>query len=725
MQYLWHQFSHHFERPLNNPVLIFSVILLIILLSPLLLRKIRVPSIIGLIISGVIIGPNALNVLAKSSAVTLFSTIGLLYIMFIAGLELDMHEFRKNRYRGLLFGFLTFIFPLGLGFAVCYYLFRYDARASLLVASVLAPHTLVAYGTLTKFNVARNPAVAVAVSGTIFADTAVLIMLNIIVGSLHGGLDSAFWLRLFVSLVIFVTILFFVIPRIARWFFTEVEDEKTSHYIFVLTVVFFSAFLAESAGLEPIIGAFMAGLAINRLIPHSSVLMNRIEFIGHALFIPFFLISVGMLVDPRVLISGPTALMVAGMLTVAATGGKFIAAWITQLLLGYTKPQRKLIFGLSIGHAAATLAIILIGFRAGLVDENVLNGIVIVILVTCIHASFVTESAARSLVVENSAEIPSEVAQATTENILVASVNPAQTEKLLELAILLKDKKVGGAITALSVVVNQTDAEQRLKKARENLASGIRAAAGSDHKISARATIDLNAADGIARTAKELFSNMIILGWSRRIGFFDNFVASKTDSLLRVTNKLVLVCQFEKPLATHDRLLLVCPPLIEMDHGFGVWLRKIVKLAQELSLPVVALCEGKTQFSLERFWKTTKTSVHLTCESFNDWDNIRAITQSFKRNDLIVFVSARKGTVAYYSSTLEAFPQKAGRELEGISRIVLHPQRTDTGSIYDEYDDINPDAISKSVRAMRRWGRSMRRVLRPRKSGGSKSGPLL
>jgi Kef-type K+ transport system membrane component KefB len=326
---------HEFELPLGNPVLIFSLILFIILLSPILLRKLNIPGIIGLIIAGVVIGPYGLNILERNSAIDLFSTIGLLYIMFIAGLELDMNEFKSNRNKSILFGFFTFFIPLGIGFPVCFYLLGYDFNASLLTAGMFATHTLVAYPIVSKLGVSKNQAVAITVGGTILTDTAVLIMLAVIMGNSQGSLNSEFWIRLGVSLAIFSAIMFLIIPRIAKWFFRKLESEKHSHYIFVLSVVFFAAFLAEVAGVEPIIGAFVAGLALNKLIPHSSALMNRIEFIGNSLFIPFFLISVGMLVDVSVILSGPTALIVAGTLSVVALFGKWFAALFTQLIFKY------------------------------------------------------------------------------------------------------------------------------------------------------------------------------------------------------------------------------------------------------------------------------------------------------------------------------------------------------------------------------------------------------
>ncbi|UEG55107.1 cation:proton antiporter [Mucilaginibacter daejeonensis] len=389
------QYLQYFQLPITNPVLVFAIILLVILISPLALTRIRIPAVVGFILAGMIISPNGLNILKKNSAIELFSTIGLLYIMFIAGIELDLNDLRKRKNKSLLFGALTFFMPIMVGFPVCYYGLGYPVITSILTASMFATHTLVAYPIVSRYQVAKNEAVAITVGGTILTDTAVLIILAVVIDSKHGGLTTAFWLRLVMSLLAFSAVQFLLVPRIAKWFFSRAATERTSHYIFVLFIVFLSAFLAQLAGIEPIVGAFAAGLALNRSVPHDSKLMEQIEFVGHAIFIPFFLISVGMLVDLRVLFKGYHALMIAGVLTTVALASKWISAWATQTLFKYTAPQRGLIFGLSASHAAATMAIILVGFKAGIIDEFILNGTVILILCTCMVASFATERAAR------------------------------------------------------------------------------------------------------------------------------------------------------------------------------------------------------------------------------------------------------------------------------------------------------------------------------------------
>src|SRR5690554_4202514 len=611
---------HEFQLPLENLILIFSLILFIILLSPILLRKLNIPGIIGLIIAGVVIGPHGFGILEKSSAIDLFSTIGLLYIMFIAGLELDMNEFKSNRNKSLLFGVFTFIIPLSVGYPVCRYLLGYDFNASLLTASMFATHTLVAYPIVSKLGISKNQAVAVTVGGTILTDTAVLLILAVIIGNSQGSLNQEFWIRLVISLAIFSFIMFFIVPKIAKWFFRKLESEKHSHYIFVLSVVFFAAFLAEVAGVEAIIGAFVAGLALNKLIPHSSALMNRIEFIGNSLFIPFFLISVGMLVDVRVILSGPMALVIAGTLVVVALVGKWLAALFAQLIFKYSKAQRQLIFGLSSAHAAATLAVILVGYKAGILDDNILNGTVIIILISCIVASFATEKAAKQIVIESDDDTVGFIkpSGADGENILLPIANISNIEKLLEFAIFIKDKKSQKPISILSVVSNNEDAEINILKARNKLEEFVKQASASETEVNIISTIDHNVVSGISRISKEIMADMIVLGWPHRAGFIDKLIGEKVDSIINNTTKTTFICHFEKPLVLHKRIVVAVPPLAEHENGFSLWTSKLITLAQELSISIQLYANEATQSSIERFLKKSKLAASITMHTFSD-----------------------------------------------------------------------------------------------------------
>ena len=355
-------FSLMTHLPLTNPVLIFSVILFIILLAPILLHRLKIPDLIGLIIAGALIGPNGFEIMARDSSIELFGTVGLLYIMFIAGLEIDMADLKKNYGKTLVFGLYTFLIPMVLGTITGVYLLGFSWITSTLLASMYASHTLITYPIVSKYGITKNRAVSMAIGGTVITCILSLLVLAVVVGMSTGEINQQFWVKLGVSSAVFMAIVMIGFPILGRWFFKRYED-NVGQYIFVLALVFLASFLAESAGLEAIIGAFLTGLSLNRLIPNTSALMNRIDFVGNAIFIPFFLIGVGMLVDISTFTSGWSALLVAVVMTVVATGTKFIAARLTEKSFKLTKDEGRLLFGLSNAQAAATLAAVLIGYN--------------------------------------------------------------------------------------------------------------------------------------------------------------------------------------------------------------------------------------------------------------------------------------------------------------------------------------------------------------------------
>lgn len=705
------QIAHQFERPFQNPVLVFSVILFVILLSPILLRKLKIPGIIGLIISGVIIGPHGINLLEQNSAVKLFSTIGLLYIMFIAGLELDLKEFQRNKNKSLVFGFLTFIIPLSIGFPVCFYLLNYDFTASLLISSMFSTHTMVSYPIVSKFGISKNEAVAITVGGTILTDTAVLILLAIIMSSNNGGLSWTFWIQLVASLAVFTGIMFWLIPKITAWFFQKLESEKTSHYIFVLSVVFFSAFLAELAGVEPIIGAFVAGLALNKLIPYSSTLMNRIEFIGQSIFIPIFLISVGMLVDIKVLLNGPTAIIIAITLSIVALIGKWLAASTTSYIFRYTSIQRKLIFGLSSSHAAATLAVILVGFRSGIIDENALNGTILLILVTCLTATLVTENASRLTLTVEKEEPAIAYPVRENEHIMISIANLNNMETLLEFAVFVKNKRSINPITILSVVPNDEEAEKNLFKAKKNLQSLVKTASANETKVKVIATIDHNIAGGIVRASREEMTDTIMIGWPRKTGLIERFIETKTASIISRTSKAIYICHFEYPLVNHTKIVIVCPPLAELEPGFEIWLPKLDHLSKELSLGVFCYCNELTQLAITTFFNHHKHKSDFVFAEKFDLENLHLLQTYISPLDMLFYIAARRTSVSY-DTCMENIQDKLEKQFPTNSKIIIYPRAHHIDSKYNEYGDINPESLNQGLERVQKLGKDIGNLLK-------------
>ncbi|HVI45675.1 MAG TPA: cation:proton antiporter [Chitinophaga sp.] len=700
--------------PLKDPVPIFSLVLFIILLAPILLRKLRIPSIIGLIIAGMLIGDHGFKIIEKGS-IDLFGKAGLLYIMFLAGLELDMTEFRKNRYRSMVFGALTFSIPLLLGYLVCTYVLGFNFKATILVASMFATHTLVAYPLASRLGITKNEAVTVAVGGTIITDTAVLLILAIITGAQAGNLNTYFWVRLGISLTVFATIILWLMPMLGRWFFKKIKDDKTSHFIFVLALVFAAAFLAELAGVEGIIGAFLAGLALNQLIPHTSPLMNRIEFVGNAIFIPFFLISVGMLVDLRVLMNGTEALIIAGALTSMALSSKWLAAFFTQLIFRYSPTQRNVIFGLSSAHAAATIAVILIGFNMHIVNENVLNGTVVLILITCLVGSFVTENAGRKLATQESVQKPELPDQ--PERILVPVSNPDRIEALLDFAVMIKDKQAPTPIYPLAVVQDNEEARERIHLTNKMMEKAIIHASATESNVQAVTRVDLNVSDGIARAAKELMISDVILGWTDKTSttdrLFGNIFGTTLDNVLQSVWETVYVCNFHHPLSTTKKMVMVLPPNTEYEIGFLHYLQKMFILAKQAGAKLLMSCNAKTQTFVETFISQSKLSVELTFRPFDSLEDFLILSREITRDDLVVVVTARKGTLSYHAY-MEGIPSKLGRHFKDNNVILVYPEQTQIDYLEAglQPEDLTLAPIQEQLANLNKLGRAVKRIFK-------------
>lgn len=722
MNYFFAHLLDEFQLPLKNPVLVFSLLLFIILLSPILLRKIRIPAIIGLIISGVIIGPHGFGLIGRKAMdsqgyfdIELFSTIGLLYIMFIAGLELDMNEFRKHLKKSITFGALTFFVPILLGYPLCYYGLGLSQTASWLTASMFATHTLVAYPIISKYGLTKQSSVAITVGGTILTDTAVLIILTVISSSAQGELDSAFWVRLITSLTIFSLIMFFLIPKIARWFFSKLDSEKTSQYIFVLSIVFFAAFLAEVAGVEHIIGAFVAGLVLNRLIPHNSILMNRVEFIGNSLFIPFFLISVGMVVDYKVFFQGSWPLIIAAVLTSFAIFSKWLAAFLTQMIFKMTGTERQIIFGLSSSHAAATLAIIMVGYNDGngILDINIVNGTVLLILFTCLTASFVTENAGKKMLImiSEKGEDDSTETKLRNKHMMVSMNELKGNESLLDFAVLVSDPKVINPISVVSVYPNNEDAERMIRKSRKSLEEIVKHFSGYETKINTIATIDHNLSSGIARVSKELVADIVVLNDSRKTNLLKRIVGDDRDHLLDVCDRSIFFCQLERPSVSYQKILVICPKMAELEMSFALWVERILRMARQLNLRVELYATSATYEKWIRVGEVNRISVETKLTEIEELDDFFLLQNKKSEDDMIVFCASRSGGISY-TPAVDSFSGKLDKAYPENDFITIYPSQNSLDNIYANYDDFDPSTLSKGVEAIQKIGKEVGNIFK-------------
>lgn len=666
--------------PLTNPVLIFSVILFIILLAPIILHRLRIPELIGLIIAGAVLGPNGLYIMARDSSIELFGTVGLLYIMFIAGLEIDMADLKKNSGKTLVFGFYTFVIPMILGVVTSVYILDFSWPTSVLLASMYASHTLITYPIVSKYGITKNRVVSIAIGGTIITCILALLVLAIVVGMVTGEINSQFWMKLGIFGVLFVFIVMVVFPMLGRWFFKRYED-SVGQYIFVLALVFMASFLAEAAGLEAVIGAFLAGLALNRLIPNTSALLNRIDFVGNAIFIPFFLIGVGMLVDFRAFTGSWSAILVAVVMTVIATVAKFLAAWITEKSFKLTRDEGRLLFGLSNAQAAATLAAVLIGYEVvlgtgtdgqpiRLLNEDVLNGTIIMILFTCTIASFVTQKGAQNIVLAEMTEDSIGDSSDAEERILIALSKSETVKELVDLGMAIKSQRNKAQMVAVSIVKSDNTEPGKEKNSRLLLESAAKTAAATDHQIETVLRYDLNIVNGIRNVAKEHKITDIVIGLRTQKEISDTFLGKLTEEVLSKCATTTLAYRPMQPMSTVKRYILFIPESAEKEVGFPYWLISIWNIGKNVGTKMMFYGHQNVLSILKEVH--AKHTINAEFHEFTNWDNFPEVAKGIRENDALILVMSRPDYPSY-SRHMAYVPTYLNKYFNTINCILIYP----------------------------------------------------
>lgn len=689
--------------PIENPVIKFLIILSIILFAPILLNKLRIPQILGLIVAGAIIGPNGFNLILRDSSIILSGTAGLLYIMFLAGLEIDLNDFKKNSQKSILFGLYTFMIPMALGIFAGLYVLKFSWITSVLLASMFASHTLISYPIITKLGITRNRAVTVTVGGTMITDTLALLVLAIIVGMTQGEVNAAFWIRLIISLLLFGGVVLGLFPLIARFFFKNCSD-SISQYIFVLFIVFLGAVLAEIAGIEAIIGAFFSGLALNRLIPHSSPLMNRIGFIGNAIFIPFFLIGVGMLINYRVFLSDPNTIFVALVMTVVAIVAKYLAAWLAQKSFGYNRDERSIIFGLSNAQAAATLAAVMVGFNViighnadgtpiRLLNESVLNGTIVMIFITCTIATFAAQRGAYNLTLRDEFKSKKTVANQFNK-ILIPIRNPETVEELVTLGYALDIAPGQGSLYVANIIDNSKQEDQLLALSSKIFEKAKAIAAATDNQLNTLLRYDINSTNGILGLVKENQINDLILGINSEQFINKASLGGLIDKVIRNSNLSSYIYKSYQPLSTVKRYILVIPAKAEEELGFLFWMKRIWQLVKNTGSTLVVYATENTSEAVSRFNQDNPISIeyHL----MNSYDDLLIISKEIRKEDGLIFVMSKKHNVSY-SDNMEKVPHYLDTYFQKTNFILIYPLQQN--AYFDEINEIvNTSNVSSVTR---------------------------
>ncbi len=707
--------------PLTDPILRFLIILCIILFAPILLNKIRIPHLLGLIIAGAFIGPNGLHLMNRDSSIIIPGTTGLLYIMFLAGLEIDLADFRKNASKSVVFGAYTFIIPMILGTLGGLYLMGFSLPTSVLLASMFASHTLLAYPLVSKLGVAKNRAATITVGGTVITDTLALLVLAIIVGMTNGAMGWQFWIKISVSIVVFGALVLVGFPVISRWFFKRFE-ENISQYIFVLVMMYLGAVLAELAGIEGIIGAFLAGLALNRLIPHTSPLMNRIEFVGNAIFIPFFLIGVGMLIDFRAFIKDWETIKVAVFMTVTANVAKYSAAWLTQQTFRFNLDERQLIFGLSNAQAAATLAAVLVGYNIvlgqtetgepiRLLSDAVLNGTILMILVTCTVASFAAQKGAKNIALQEQSEGSTETSEEPQERILIPLRNPETTEELVQLSLAIKSKNNRRGLYALTVINSLEADEAAERNARKVLEKAVTVAAATDTYMNQLLRYDQNVSSGITGIIREHKITDMILGLHQQQTLSDSFLGTLTEGILAKNNVTTLICKTIQPSATIRRYLVIIPEKAEEEIGFTLWLNRIRSLGKNTGAKLIFYGSPEVL----QYARDMQRQQMIDCDfvTFTDWEDFLILSRDMKPNDGMIIIMSRKDHPSY-NSNMNKIPHYLNKYFKQHNFILVFPMQSGVQEIGDA-NTTYPIVSTRPIETINEIGKTIRKLFRKKR----------
>lgn len=656
--------------PFQDPVLVFATVMLIVLVAPLLFKLIKMPGLVGHIVAGIIVGPEAIGMLQRGDTMVLLGTVGLIYLMFTAGLEIDLNGFKKNRSRSIVFGLSSYILPQLIGMFLFLWVMDFSWQSSILIGSVFASHTLLAYPIISRFGASKNEAVTITVGGTILTDTLALLVLAVISGASEGDLDAAFWLRLSVSLTLFVGIVLAAVPRLGSWFFKTQSEEAISKFIFVMAVVFTCSFLAEVAGVEAIIGAFLAGLTLNRLIPERSVLMNRIQFVGNALFIPFFLIATGMLVDLRILFEGLEAWTVAGLMLATVLATKYMASLFVSKIYKYKNDEQMVIFGLSVPQAAATLAATLIGYEIGIFDETVLNGTIMMILATSVIGPSLVEKFGRKVAArEEKAYNPEDAPQ----RILIPLANPDTADMLMDISMMIHNPNSEQPLYPLTVTSDTKDVDAQVARSEKMLSHAVVHATAADLPVEPVTRIDNNVANGIIRAIKELRISEVIIGWNGQISAKQRIFGSVLDRMLDKTDEMVIVASVNRPIHLTEKVVLAIPPHAEMEPGFEYALDSIKTFINQVGAAAVVLATDQNMEKVKMNIEKGKTDLEVAYQNLTEWEQLLSSGEmQLRENDLLILLSAREGNISWQPD-LEKLPRKISSYFPGSNFLIGYP----------------------------------------------------
>ena len=659
--------------------MVFFTVLLIILFAPIVMGKLRIPHIIGMVLAGVVIGPYGFNILERDASFELFGRVGILYIMFLAGLEMDLQDLKNGRHKIGIFSIASFLTPFAMMYVAGIYLLGYTPLASVILSCVMAANTLISYPIITRYGLQKHSTTTISVGASMSSLLLALIVVTAVKGSALGGAGIGFWSLFVAKFLLFCVAIHYILRIATRWFLRSYSD-SVMQYIFVLGMMFFSAALSEVIGIDGIFGAFYSGLILNRFIPHVSPLMQRIEFIGNAIFIPYFLIGVGMLINVGLLFDSahdtttigiiPTVLIIV----IVGTLGKAIAAYGSCLAFRLPLHDGHLMFGLTSAHAAGGIAIVMIGMQLNIIDDNMLNGVVMMILFTCIISTIVTDKAARDIVLKGGLRKSQKNNDSDDEKILIPVKYHETCNTLVNLAIMMRNTELNRGLIALNVVYDGEEAEEDQQKGRELLEKVVRKATEADVRMQTQVRLAANIANGIKHAFKEYDCSEIIMGAhvhdNSRRAFWGEFAQSVFNGLSRQ----ICLVRCVQPLSTLRAIHVAVPSRAEFEPGFYRWIERLSRLAKNIGCRICFHGRMASLNLIDQYITHKHPGVRAEFISMPKWKGLIALMQSVKEDEMLVVVTARPGTVSY-KAALNNLPEEMTENYKGNNYIILFPDQ--------------------------------------------------
>ena len=672
--------------PITDPTFIFFVVLMIILFAPIVMSKLRIPHIIGMVLAGIAIGKFGFNILVRDNSFELFGRVGLYYIMFLAGLEMDMEGVKKHSRQFLFFGLLTCFIPLVLTYIMSITILDYSPAASFLLGCIMASNTLIAYPIIGRYGLQRHPSVALSVGSSMISLFMALVMLAALSGSFSKDSNWLFWVLFVIKFAAFCIGSIILIPKLTRYFLRRYSD-AVMQYTFVMAVMFLSAALSSLIGIEGVFGAFFSGLILNRYIPRVSPLMNRIEFIGNALFIPYFLIGVGMLINLGTLFSSVKMVWIVALIVFFGTFGKAVAAYVSSLLFRLSKADGHMMFGLTSAHAAGAIAMVMVGIRLEvapgeyLVGDDMLNGVIMMILFTCVISTMMTEHAAKKIIIQEKSHLQAETPKDDDEKILLCVKYPEIAPHLLYLSMFMRNQRLNRDLVALNVVYDDQNSNAAREAGLRLLENLQNQASASEVKVLTQVRLATNIANGIKHAFREFACSEIIMGMHVHTDINPRFWGEFIQSLYNGLNRQIILMRFVQPMSTLRRIRVAVPSRAEFEPGFHRWLERLSRLAGQLDCRIQFHGRQESLTLIREYIYNRHPNVRAEYTYMAHWNELPQLAADIVDDHLFVVVTARKGTISY-KNALERLPDELQKHYSGKNLMIIFPDQY--GSHKDE-----------------------------------------